>query len=97
MSKHLPWKQGEDGFSIYVEDSRGHVIADVRAPDPIVGEGVEQNMVRHRDRARIFASAPEILEAAKIVVDRLQKYTPNSYEGEIVLLKSVIAKAEGRS
>lgn len=63
MNKHRPWKQGEDGFSIYVEDARGHVIADVRGPDPILGEGLAGNMARHRARAALMATAPELRAA----------------------------------
>lgn len=69
MFKSTPWKQGEDGFGVYVEDTRGHVIADVRMPEPEPGEKAEQNMERHRARARVMAVSPELLEALKQAVE----------------------------
>lgn len=95
-------RQGEDGLSIYVEDDRGYVVADVRMPDPIPGEGVVENMRRHRALASCFAAAPEMLEALKEMARiELDMQSFDGIDGKIVSdarkrRDAVIAKAEGR-
>jgi hypothetical protein len=58
-----PWKQGEDEFSIYVEDADGHIVADVREPPAGSEQTIVERMRLHRERAQLIAAAPEMLVA----------------------------------
>ena len=70
MSMSTHWRQAEDQFSIFVEDSTGTIVADVRPPKNIViPTGVTEAMNEHRARARLIAAAPDMLEALKAVAD----------------------------
>lgn len=66
----LIWKQGEDDFSIYIEDSDGNIIADVRPPRPPVPATIDDAMEHHRRRARLIAASPELLaKLAQVVAE----------------------------
>lgn len=101
------WRQGEDQFSIYVEDEQGRIIADVRAPRELLGEPTAELMERHRARARVMAAAPKMLKALKDLVDSsgYQTTDHNCDCGEFEELgrcdhsraKAAIAEAEGRT
>jgi hypothetical protein len=65
MINHTPWKQAEDGFSIYIQDSQGDIIADVRASGLTLGLCTSQAMDEHRKRAKLMAAAPEMFNAIR--------------------------------
>lgn len=92
MSKHTPWKQAEDEFSIFVENSRGEIIADVRP--------LEMNMEEHRQRARLFAAAPEMLGALNLASIALQAIDPSkenpSAQNAMRVVAEAITKADGK-
>ena len=87
MGKHTPgpWKirsfYNQDIVYINAEDDKGFGIAE------ILGENKEAN-------ARLIASAPELLEACKVILDAdMGKSLPKSYR---TMLEQAIAKVEGK-
>lgn len=79
MSNPDSWKQAEDSFSIYVEDERGEIIADVRNPMEDMRIPLQERMESHRARARLLAAAPDLLHelklANKIIMNALNVMT----------------------
>lgn len=92
MGKQV-WKQGEDGFSIYVEDAGGRIIADVRAPHPPVPANVEDAMEHHRRRARLLAAAPELLSALEGVLAVADRKTQEFDAARAAIAKATVGVA----
>lgn len=98
VSKFADWRQGEDEFSIYIEDSDGHIIADVREPEENGYLPVEERMELHRKRARLLAASDKLFGWAQILEDYLDGVLEtNEAQTEAWLeeLRSDIAEIEG--
>ena len=93
MNIHTPWKQGEDEFSIFVTNSIGQIVCDVRHL-AIYGTQEDQ-MEAHRGVARIVAAAPSMLQMLKDVAAYLKD--ANVDPAYYLNIKQVIEAAEGNS
>lgn len=69
MSKHTEGTWNDEGFTVQLEDRT--IIADCCVTNPISGSPPAKE---YRANARLIAAAPELAEALKDCIERLEAY-----------------------
>lgn len=97
MSRHTPgpWYVGAQNDGLFVIDRPPRQSTDDITEGRDVG--VVAARILHIGNARLIASAPDLLAAARAALTELREFMPTTAGSTITALETVIARAEGKS
>ncbi len=97
MRAHTPGPWRDDGGTI-LTDERTVAQVDLTAPITHALQLIDTTAEQLRADARLIAAAPDLLDALRVLVQRVEQYAPSmDREGDLIEAKAALRKAGGES